>query len=197
MDPLVASLVTLAAVVGLILLALFITGGGGLARFGLGWTALSRVMRNPEFAEKVRPLLEPQKPKDDKPPKPSGAPLRLLALLQRDGRFLDFVLDSVQGYGDDQIAAAVRSLHPKWQAAIKDHLELQPVLPNGEGDSVTVPAGFDPSAIRVTGNVTGEPPFRGTLQHHGWRVTNYRLAAPPEGQDELVLAPAEVEIPLV
>ena len=58
-----------------------------------------------------------------------------------------------------------------------------------------VPAHFDPSAIRLTGNVTGQPPFRGILQHHGWRVKNYTLPPLPEGQDQFVLAPAEVELP--
>jgi hypothetical protein len=68
------------------------------------------------------------------------------------------------------------------------------VLPQQEGAPVEVPVGFDPSAIRVTGNVTGQPPFRGTLLHHGWRVKELKLTPPPEGQDELVLHPAEVEV---
>jgi hypothetical protein len=67
------------------------------------------------------------------------------------------------------------------------------------GDSVCGvrggPAGFDPSAIRLTGNVTGEPPFKGTLQHHGWRVKEIKLGPVPEGQDEFVLAQAEVVLP--
>ena len=58
-----------------------------------------------------------------------------------------------------------------------------------------VPAGFDPSAIRLTGNVTGQPPFQGTLQHHGWRVKEIKLAPPPEGQDQFIVQPAEVELP--
>jgi hypothetical protein len=60
---------------------------------------------------------------------------------------------------------------------------------------VEVPPGFDPSAIRLTGNVTGQPPFRGTLQHHGWRVKDYTLQPAPQGQDEFVIQPAEVELP--
>jgi hypothetical protein len=78
---------------------------------------------------------------------------------------------------------------------LKEHLVLAPVLPQAEGSTVDVPAGFDPSAIRLTGNVTGEPPFRGTLQHHGWRVQEIKLAPLPQGQDDLVLMPAEVELP--
>jgi len=46
----------------------------------------------------------------------------------------------------------------------------------------------------LTGNVTGQPPFKGTLLHHGWRVTEIKLAKPPEGQDEFVVHPAEVEL---
>ena len=56
-----------------------------------------------------------------------------------------------------------------------------------------IAAGFDPSAIRLIGNVTGQPPFKGTLRHQGWRVKEIKLAQAPEGQDEMVLQPAEVE----
>jgi hypothetical protein len=63
-------------------------------------------------------------------------------------------------------------------------------------DKIIGPAiiGFDPSAIRLTGNVTGAPPFKGTLEHHGWRVTKIKVQKPPEGQDAFVVAPAEVEL---
>jgi hypothetical protein len=63
-----------------------------------------------------------------------------------------------------------------------------------EGATVTVPSGFDPSAIRLTGNVTGQPPFTGTLRHHGWRANEIKLAKPPAGADPFVVQPAEVEL---
>jgi hypothetical protein len=129
------------------------------------------------------------------PPKRSAEPLRLLTLLQREGRVLDFFLEDISGAGDEQVGAGVRELHRKAQAALKEHLTLEPVLPQAEGEAVEVPPGFDPSAVRLTGNVTGQPPFRGTLQHHGWRVKDYNLPAPPEGQDPFVIAPAEVDLP--
>ena len=71
---------------------------------------------------------------------------------------------------------------------------LEPVLGQSEGDQVTVPAGFDPSAIRLVGNVSGQPPFTGTLQHAGWKVRAASLPKPADGQDEFVLMPAEVEL---
>src|SRR4029077_11055770 len=154
-----------------------------------------RTLRDQAFADKIQELLEPPPPKDLGPPKPSGVPLRLLALLQREGRLLDFLLEDIQAYPDAQIGAAVRDIHRQCQAAVKEHLVLEPVVAKEEASNVEIPPGFDPSAVRLTGNVTGQPPFRGTLQHHGWRVKELKLTAPPEGQDEFVLQPAEVELP--
>ena len=71
---------------------------------------------------------------------------------------------------------------------------LAPVLSQEENTSVEVPAGFDPSAIRLIGNVTGQPPFKGTLIHRGWRVREIKLAPLAEGQDHFVVQPAEVEL---
>ena len=143
-------------------------------------------------------LMRGRKPAPPEPPKPakrSAEPLRLLALLQREGRVLDFFLEDIGGASDEQVGAGVRELHRKAQAVLKEHLTLEPVLPQAEGETVEVKPGFDPSAVRLTGNVTGQPPFRGTLQHHGWRVKDYNLPAPPEGQDPFVIAPAEVDLP--
>ncbi len=127
-------------------------------------------------------------------PRPSAEPLRLLALLQREGRLLDFLTENIRAYSNEDVGQAVREIHAKCQAAIEKHLVLEPVLPQKEEERVTVPAGFDPSAIRLTGNVTGQPPFAGTLKHSGWRVREIKLNPPPEGQDEFVVMPAEVNL---
>lgn len=181
--------ITIAAMIVLRLLIALILAGGNWGRISLARRAGLRILRNPDFAAKVRDLLEP------KPPRPSGEAVRLLALLQREGRLLDFLLEDVQAYSNDQIGAAVRDIHRNCQHALQEHIVLEPVIAKKEEDHVEVPAGFDPSAIRLTGNVTGEPPFRGTLRHHGWRVKDLKLHAAPQGQDELVLQPAEVELP--
>jgi hypothetical protein len=129
------------------------------------------------------------------PPKPSGAALRMLALLQAEARLVDFLLEDIAGATDAQIGQAVREVHKKAQAALKQHAVIETVLGGTEGDTTTVPKGFDPSAIRVVGNVTGEPPFTGQIQHPGWRVRELKLSPPPAGADEFVLQPAEVQIP--
>src|SRR5437764_11322595 len=104
------------------------------------------------------------------PPKPSGAALRMLALLQAEARLVDFLLEDIAGASDAQIGQAVREVHKKAQAALKQHAVVETILGGSEGDTTTVPKGFDPSAIRVVGNVTGEPPFTGRIHHPGWRV---------------------------
>jgi hypothetical protein len=194
-DPVVVVILTILVLVVLRCLVLVILSGGDLARIWLTIRASLRTLRNPSFADKVRPLLEPAPAAPPKPPKPSGAPLRLLRLLQRDGRFLDFALEDVGPFEDAQIAAAVREMQPRWRATLREHLDLEPVRTEAEGSTVEVPPGFDPSAIQVTGNVSGQPPFRGTLKHPGWRVKELRVPTPPEGQDEFVIQSAEVELP--
>jgi hypothetical protein len=128
-------------------------------------------------------------------PRPGAEALRLLSLLQQEGRLVDFLLEDLQNVPDAQLGAGVREVHRKCRQMLLDHLRIEPILPHNEGDQVSVPAGFDPSAIRLTGNVTGHPPFTGTLQHRGWRVVEVRLSPAPTGQDPFVLMPAEVELP--
>jgi hypothetical protein len=185
----------LGATTGAVILAASVAGlltivGG--ARTGLALKALGHTLRDKAFAAKIKPMLVPEPPK---PKKPSGEPLRMLALLQREGRLLDFLMEDISGAPDAQVGFGVREMHRKCQTALKKALDLAPVLPSNEMETVEVPAGFDPSAVRLTGNVAGQPPFRGTLIHPGWRVTAMRVASLPEGADEMVLAPAEVEIP--
>ena len=172
---------------------LFLLARGNFQQFYLAERASYRVAADRRVAERVRQVLEPPPPPP--PPKPSGEPLRLLTVLQRDSRFLDFFMDDINAASDEQVLAFVKKMHPECQASLKDHLELAPVMADIEGNSVEVPAGFDPSAIRLLGNVTGEPPFRGTLEHRGWCVKAIKLAPPPVGQDEFVVQPAEVYLP--
>jgi hypothetical protein len=179
-------------------LGLAIARAGSLGKAFEGLAISGRANQDPAFAAKLQEVLggaAPKPPEPPKPVKPSGAPLRMLALLQAESRLVDFLLEDIQGASDEQIGQAVREIHKKAQAALKQHAVIEPVLGGNEGDNTTVQKGFDPSAIRVVGNVTGEPPFTGAIQHPGWRVKELKLATPPEGADEFVLQPAEVQIP--
>ena len=118
----------------------------------------------------------------------------MLALLQRDGRLIDFFTEDIASYTDAQVGAAVRELHQNCRRVLERYVKLEPILGSAEGQSVTIQAGFDPAAIKVIGNIVGNPPLRGVLRHRGWRITQVQFPRLPEGAGRSVVAPAEVEI---
>jgi hypothetical protein len=149
--------------------------------------AFWRTLTEPEFAARVEPLFSPAT---------TGPDLRVLAVLQRDGRLIDFLEEDIDPYNDAQIGAAVRDIHRGCRKALHEYLKIEPVLNAAEEDRVTVAADFDPASIRLIGNVNGSPPFQGVLKHHGWRARANQLPALPAARDDAsVLSPAEVEIP--
>jgi len=122
--------------------------------------------------------------------------ISLLATLQREARLVDFIKEPLDDYTDAQIGAAVRDIHRDCAAVLERLFGLEPVVDQEEGTEVEVPAGFDSGRFRLTGNVTGQPPFRGRLVHHGWEATRCEL---PEWSGSpaaaCTVAPAEVELP--
>jgi hypothetical protein len=184
---------TLGAVAILYFIYRYVQCGGDFAKHRQAHEIGQRWLRDAKFQEAVTKALTPPPPPP--PPKPSPEPLLLLTLMQREGRLIDFLLENVDGADNETLGVGVRSIHQACQKVLHEHLELEPVMKAEEKSTVEVPVGFDPSAIRVTGNVTGSPPFKGTLEHHGWRVTKIKLNKPAEGQDAFVVQPAEVELP--
>jgi uncharacterized protein DUF2760 len=140
-------------------------------------------------AAKSVPAAPPAKPAEPA----EHTALRLLASLQEEGRLVDFLTEEIAGYSDAQIGAATRGIHDACAKALRACVTLEPVLPGREDERVTVPTGFEPASVRLTGNVHGSPPFTGTLRHGGWRVTSITIPA-RTGLDPKIVAPAEVEI---
>src|SRR5213079_2829870 len=97
-------------------------------RLGLTWRAFVSTARDPVFADKVHALLNPPPPEPPRPPKPNPEPVRFLGLLQREGRLIDFLTENISSYDDAQVGAAVREIHRKCQAALNEHLEMEPVM---------------------------------------------------------------------
>jgi hypothetical protein len=120
--------------------------------------------------------------------------LLLLTLLQREGRLLDFLRESLDGYDDAAIGVAVRDIHRDCRKVLDAHLTVEPVMPGQEDEAVAVPKGFDPALVRVIGNAQGQPPWKGVLVHHGWRVVDARLPKLAGDVDRHVIAPAEVKL---
>jgi hypothetical protein len=137
-------------------------------------------------AAAVRPVAE-------KPAPPPGAGgLHLLALLQQEGRFVDFIEENIDGYSDADIGAGVRAIHSGCRNALHERMTISRIYAEDDGATVEVDRDYDPALVRLTGNVHGAPPFRGRLEHGGWRASDVRL--PERVGDPTILTPAEIEI---
>jgi hypothetical protein len=122
------------------------------------------------------------------------AALQLLGLLQQQARFIDFIKEDLSGFNDADIGVAARVVHEGCNKVINEHFTLASVRSEQEGNKVTLPKGFDAASVRLTGKVTGEAPFTGTLVHKGWQVTQIRLPKLTQGYNAAIIAPAEVEL---
>jgi hypothetical protein len=121
--------------------------------------------------------------------------VQLLALLQREGRFIDFVVENLASYSDAQIGAAARDVHAGCHRVLERYVTLESILPDQEGQPVTVgqDGAVDPAAFHLVGNVAGSPPFRGTLLHPGWRASRVQLP-PLATTGRMIIAPAQIEL---
>lgn len=173
-----------------------------LGRIGLAFSAFFGVLGDRALAARYAALRRGAEPAAPAPAPVApalkqadpDAALQLLALLQRDARLIDFAGENLAGYDDAQIGAAARLVHDGCAKVLRDHFSIVPVRDEAEGTRITLAPGFDATAVRLTGNVVGQPPFSGSLSHRGWRVAEVRLPQLAEGHDARVLAPAEVEL---
>ena len=135
------------------------------------------------------------KPAAPPPPaaKTSDGALQILAILQRDSRLIDFLMEDIASYSDDQVGAAVRELHDQCRDSVTRYVSLQPVIDGVEGTFTKTPSS-DPQLVKFVGNVPAKPPSGGLLRHKGWRATKVDLPQLSSRQDAAILAPAEIEI---
>ena len=177
-----------------------------MGRIGLAFRMFFRILFHGDFAVRAGelidgavapagPTLAPVALRAEMKAAAQSEALTLLGVLQREGRLVDFLKEPIGAYDDVQIGAAVRDVHRDCSAAVERVFGLRAILNEAEGASINVPAGFDAARIRLIGNVAGQPPYTGRLQHHGWEATQVQL---PEwsgtGKAANVVAPAEVEI---
>jgi len=125
--------------------------------------------------------------------KTSDGALQILAILQRDSRLIDFLMEDIGAYSDDQVGAAVRELHDQCRDSVSRYLTLQPVIDGVEGTFTKAPS-TDAQLVKFVGNVPAKPPTGGILRHKGWRVAKVDLPQLSSKQDAAIIAPAEIEI---
>lgn len=188
-------------VVGLVLWGLLqLVARGAIEGARQDGLAEGRASAPKESIAKPAPQPKPEPPKPAAPTVDKNALIesgaaQMLAILQRKGRLIDFLQEDLSAYQDAQIGAAVRNIHQESKSALAEAISLEPVFAEAEGSSVTVQPGFDANAIRLSGNVSGNPPFTGSLRHRGWKISSFNLPQ-RTGSDkpDPIIAVAEVEV---
>jgi hypothetical protein len=171
------------------------------ARLWLAWLCFFRVLFDGRFAARVQQARSalalpapPAAPAAERRADSATAALQLLSLLQREGRLVDFLQQDITSFPDVEVGVAARVVHEGCRRALREHASIEPVRAETEGARVKLDAGFDADAVKLVGDVRGEPPWSGTLRHRGWRATRLDLPRLVGEHDARVLAPAEVEL---
>lgn len=146
-------------------------------------------------AAEVKAPAAPPAPKVDV----SDGALQLLGLLQREARLIDFLMEDIGPYSDDQVGAAVRAIHENSKAVLGRYLKLEPVIDGVEGAVTQLSAAGnlrnDAGAVKLLGNVPADGNVKaGTLRHKGWKVNSIELPAVVGKSNLKILAPAELEV---
>lgn len=158
-------------------------------KFVLAVKAFLKALRDPK---KARQFLEDSDTVKESTSDTSH--LRLLSVLQQSGRLIDFFKEDISKFTDAQVGAAARKIHQDCSKALEEMVTIRPVMVENEGAKVQVAPGYDPMAIKVIGKVKGEPPYKGTLVHKGWKASKRSLPKKIIEQQNDVLHPAEIEI---
>ena len=142
-------------------------------------------------AQAARPMSVPSRPNQA-----DAEIVSFLAMLQARGRFVDFLMDDINAYGDAQVGAAARVVHTGCKAALLEHFRISPVRTESEGATVQVAAGYSPDEYRLLGKISGPAPFSGVLVHHGWKTDTVNLPRILRSSTDRLpaIAPAEVEL---
>ncbi|HEY3255340.1 MAG TPA: DUF2760 domain-containing protein [Polyangiaceae bacterium] len=183
-----------------------------LSRIWLSWSTSFRILFDARFAAEVKSLRDGDPQSESKPPAalPAALPaarsaspreerpasteaaLQLLALLQREGRFVDFVQQELASFSDAQIGAAARVVHEGCRRAIRAHARVVSVRSEAEGATLSLERASED--VKLVGNVAGSAPFRGVLRHRGWRIEALSLPTIVGAHDATLIAPAELEL---
>lgn len=124
--------------------------------------------------------------------------VQFLARLQEKGRLVDFLLDDIAPYSNEQVGAAARVVHQGCREVLKSAFDIEPVHRGQEREAVTLAGDFDAGAYRLVGKVPEHAPYKGTVLHRGWKATRISLPRVAESARDSaarkVIAPAEVEV---
>ena len=124
--------------------------------------------------------------------------LELLAALQRDARFIDFIKEDVTGCDDAALAAAARATHDRCAETIERFFKIRPLSEVAEGETATVNlSATNPARERVVGlSPSGEDvEVTCRVAHAGWVAEKCETPRwSGKAEDAFILAPIELEV---
>jgi len=186
--------------------------------FSIAFQAFFAVLFDRVVAQRVRLALFPEEPhlaleqESFQPTKVSGekttatfpekthtlqqnAAITLLAALQREARFIDFLQEPLTGFSDAQIGAATRAVHDDCAKVLERFFDLQPIIDQPEESPVEVTE-ENAFLFQLTGNLTNQAlPYQGKLIHPGWKAIKTDLPTwSGQSNTALIVALPEVEI---
>lgn len=179
-------------------------------RLFLAIAAFFKTLFNRDFADSVRAIgagetaVLTQEDKSTKtkpaaPPRPSvperSEAITLLAALQREARFLDFIKEPLDAYSDAQVGAASRDVHRECGRVIDRMFGVESNSELNEGEKVDIPQGADPGCFRLVGNVTDGADASGEVVHQGWKAARCEVPKWTGSKEaRLIITPTEVEV---
>lgn len=145
--------------------------------------------QQPAVAEAVKPL-----PIAISQNQAQAEVVTLLGIFQEKGRFIDFLMEDITPHSDAEVGGVARAVHQGCKAALSEHFQIEPISTEGEGATITVPAGYSVDEFRLVGNLSGEAPFTGKVVHKGWKTTSVKLPRVLKTDRLPAIAPAQVEV---
>jgi len=175
---------------------------------GLAFSTFFKIISNAKFAQKVRELNLPEPIQITEPTTPTKQAVEepvkkqtrsdavtLLSSLQRDARLIDFLMENIKDYDDAQIGAAVRDVHKKSKDVLQKMFAIEASTSLTEGQTIKVPENFDQGLYTLTGKISGNGPFSGSVEHAGWKVTKTEIPLWNGSTESAnIIAPIEVEV---
>ncbi|MCB0343630.1 MAG: DUF2760 domain-containing protein [Bdellovibrionales bacterium] len=124
--------------------------------------------------------------------------VNFLGILQEQGRLVDFLMDDITAYDDAQVGSAARVVHQGCRELLDQYFEIAPVFEGNEGSSTELGDDFSTQMYRIVGTSGGQPPYKGTVVHRGWRTAKVNIpkvsASLTSGEPLDIIAPAQVEV---
>jgi hypothetical protein len=132
-------------------------------------------------------------------PRAGDGAIQLLAMLQQESRIVDFLMEDITPYSDEQVGQVMRSVHENCRKVLDRVMTLTPIVDGVENTATNIAAqglsNKQKQRIKLLGKVPPDGKAEtGILRHRGWQVEKVNLPSLAPGDRASVIAPAEIEV---